>query len=96
MKSIGITRKIDPLGRLVIPKELRRTMEINIGDPIEFFVKEDLVILRKYTPNMACLVTGEVLSENIEYTGGIILSPKGAELLLKNIEALAKSDLLHN
>lgn len=91
MKSTGIVRKVDPLGRIVIPKELRRTMKIDIGTPIEIFVEDDLIILHKYSPNRACLVTGDILAENIEYQGGIILSPRGAELLVEQIKTHGKS-----
>ena len=48
MKSTGIVRRIDDLGRVVIPKELRRTMHINEGDPLELFVDGDYVCFRKY------------------------------------------------
>lgn len=66
MKSIGIVRKVDDLGRLVIPKELRKTMNISKKDPMEIFVEEEKIILRKYEP--ACIFCGE--SENtIEYEG---------------------------
>jgi transcriptional pleiotropic regulator of transition state genes len=56
MKSIGIVRKIDDLGRVVLPKELRRTLGINEGDPLEIFTKHDLIILKKYNPG--CAVCG--------------------------------------
>ncbi len=48
MKATGIVRKIDELGRVVIPKELRETMDINKKDPMEVFVDEDKIILTKY------------------------------------------------
>lgn len=48
MKATGIVRRIDDLGRVVIPMELRRTMGIVEGDPLEIFVDGDRVILRKY------------------------------------------------
>lgn len=50
MKSTGIVRRIDDLGRVVIPKELRRTLGVAEGDPLEIFVEGDKVILRKYQP----------------------------------------------
>lgn len=50
MKSTGIVRKVDELGRIVLPKELRNTLEIKEKDPLEIFVDEDKIILRKYTP----------------------------------------------
>ena len=51
MKATGIVRRIDDLGRVVIPKEIRRTMRIREGDPLEIFTdKEGQVILKKYSP----------------------------------------------
>ncbi len=51
MKATGIVRRIDDLGRVVIPKEIRRTMRIREGDPLEIFVDRDgEVILKKYSP----------------------------------------------
>lgn len=56
MKATGIVRKVDELGRIVLPIELRRTLDINIKDPIEIFVDGDLIILKKYEP--ACIFCG--------------------------------------
>ncbi|MNC54934.1 AbrB/MazE/SpoVT family DNA-binding domain-containing protein [Paenibacillus sp. FSL R5-0636] len=56
MKSTGIVRKIDELGRIVIPIELRRTMNLDIKDPVEIFVDDEKVILRKYAPG--CAISG--------------------------------------
>lgn len=51
MKATGIVRKIDELGRIVIPKEIRRTLRIRVGDPVEIFTdREGLVVLKKYSP----------------------------------------------
>ena len=50
MKSTGIVRKIDYLGRIVIPKELRRSMKLPEGVPMEIFVDGKDIILRKYAP----------------------------------------------
>jgi len=44
--------------------ELRRTLDINISDPIEIFTEEDTIILKKYEANMTCMLTGEVSSKN--------------------------------
>jgi transcriptional pleiotropic regulator of transition state genes len=57
MKSTGIVRKIDELGRIVVPKELRGTLDIQIGDGLEIFVERDYIILRKYSPH--CIYCGE-------------------------------------
>ncbi len=51
MKATGIVRRIDELGRVVIPKEIRRTLRIREGDPLEIFTdREGEVILKKYSP----------------------------------------------
>lgn len=56
MKATGIVRKVDELGRIVLPIELRRTLDIEIKDPIEIYVDGDLIILKKYEP--ACVFCG--------------------------------------
>lgn len=53
MKSTGIVRKVDELGRIVLPIELRRTLGIEVKDRIEIFVDGESIILRKYQP--ACI-----------------------------------------
>ncbi len=56
MKSTGIVRRIDELGRIVLPIELRNKMDIKTKDSVEIFVEEDKIILKKYEP--ACLFCG--------------------------------------
>ena len=56
MKATGIVRKVDELGRIVLPMELRRTLSIKKEDPIEIFVDGSSIILRKYEP--ACIFCG--------------------------------------
>ena len=56
MKSIGIVRKIDELGRIVLPIELRNKMDINTKDSVELFVDNDKIILKKYQP--CCVFCG--------------------------------------
>ncbi|MEK5330285.1 MULTISPECIES: AbrB/MazE/SpoVT family DNA-binding domain-containing protein [unclassified Lysinibacillus] len=51
MKSTGIVRKIDDLGRVVIPKEIRRTLGIEEGDSLEIYTNGNQVVLQKYQPN---------------------------------------------
>lgn len=87
MKSTGIVRKVDELGRLVIPIELRRLLEIEIKDSLEVYTEEDRIILKKYRPSMACTVTGEVSEKNIRLAdGNIILSSEGAQQLMREIQ----------
>lgn len=56
MKATGIVRKVDELGRIVLPIELRRTLNIRHEDPIEIFVDGDYIMLKKYEP--ACIFCG--------------------------------------
>lgn len=56
MKSTGIVRSIDSLGRIVIPKELRATLDIQDKDPVEIFTDGDAIILKKHSPS--CIFCG--------------------------------------
>ena len=49
MKETGIVRRVDDLGRIVIPKEIRRKLGIREGDPLEIFLHEDCICFRKYS-----------------------------------------------
>lgn len=57
MKSLGMVRNIDTLGRIVLPIELRRMLDISAGDGIEMFSDKDCLILKKYAP--CCIFCGE-------------------------------------
>ncbi len=57
MKSTGIVRKVDELGRVVIPIELRRNLDIEVKDALEIFVDGEHIILKKYAP--ACIFCGQ-------------------------------------
>lgn len=57
MKSTGIVRKLDELGRIVLPIELRRNFDLKEKDPVEIFVEGDGIVLKKYEPN--CVFCGE-------------------------------------
>ncbi|MDA2385094.1 AbrB/MazE/SpoVT family DNA-binding domain-containing protein [Bacillus cereus] len=72
---------------IVIPKELRNTLEIKEKSPLEIFVEGEDIVLQKYKPGRVCALTGEVSNRNIALANGkITLSPEGAELLLKEVE----------
>ncbi|MBE7123684.1 AbrB/MazE/SpoVT family DNA-binding domain-containing protein [Bacillus cereus] len=87
MKSRGITRKADSMGRIVIPMEIRRSLEIVEKDSLEMFVEEDKVILRKYQSPQACAITGDISDRNISLANGkIVVSPKGTELLIETLQ----------
>lgn len=73
MKATGIVRRIDDLGRVVIPKEIRRTLRIREGDPLEIYVDRDgEVILKKYSPigelGEFAMEYAESLYENTQFT----------------------------
>lgn len=66
MKSTGIVRRVDELGRIVLPKELRKVLNIEYQDSLEIFTEDQTIVLRKYEP--ADIFTGET-EELIEYEG---------------------------
>ncbi|MET3576214.1 AbrB/MazE/SpoVT family DNA-binding domain-containing protein [Bhargavaea ullalensis] len=87
MKSTGIVRKVDELGRVVIPIELRRTLGIKEKDALEIYVDDEKIILKKYMPNMTCAITGDVSDDNLRLIDGkLILSEDGAEQLIQEIQ----------
>jgi len=63
MKSTGIVRKIDELGRIVLPIEMRNCMDLKNKDSVEIFVDDDKIILRKHVP--ACIFCGN--ADNIVF-----------------------------
>lgn len=88
MKATGIVRKTDQLGRVVIPMELRKKLSIGENDPLEIFVDEDMIILKKYQPDLTCLITGTISSDNMSLANGrIVLSKEGAEQLIKELQS---------
>jgi transcriptional pleiotropic regulator of transition state genes len=69
LKSTGIVRKVDELGRVVIPIELRRTLGIDVKDSLEIYVDSERIILKKYEP--ACLFCGN--ADNVQHYKGRIV-----------------------
>ena len=65
MKATGIIRRIDDLGRLVVPKEIRRTLQIKEGDPFELYTEGDVICFKKYS-------TGPELKETVDHLHQII------------------------
>lgn len=83
MKATGIVRRIDDLGRIVIPKEIRRTMGITEGDPLEIYVTEDGICLRTQ------MTQAEVLERFCEYGSDI---PPIAKTLIKLAVSIMKGE----
>jgi AbrB family transcriptional regulator (stage V sporulation protein T) len=93
MKATGIVRGIDDLGRFVIPMEIRRTFNINVGDSLEVFTdSEGHIILRKYDPlpeiSSRVDVLKKMITENTNYSSDVT---KKALRLLTDLESLIKN-----
>ncbi|MCI8407151.1 MAG: AbrB/MazE/SpoVT family DNA-binding domain-containing protein [Oscillospiraceae bacterium] len=72
MKATGIVRRIDDLGRVVIPKEIRRTMRIREGDPLEIYTSSDgEVVFKKYSPIGEISAFSSMYAEVLNKTGGL-------------------------
>ncbi len=77
MKSTGIVRKVDELGRIVLPIELRRTYDLAVKDAIEIYTEDDKIILKKFQRN--CIFCGS--TENlVDYKGKSICADCAAEI----------------
>jgi transcriptional pleiotropic regulator of transition state genes len=81
MKSTGVVRKVDELGRIVIPMELRRTLDISKKDSLEIFVDADRIVLKKYEP--ACIFCGSA-EDMVNFKGKNICNK-----CLREIEAVS-------
>ena len=82
MKSTGIVRKIDELGRIVLPIEIRNTMSIKNRDAIEIFVDEDKIILKKYEPS--CIFCNN--ADNVTYFKGKLICADCLETLKHSVQ----------
>ena len=65
MKTTGVVRRIDGLGRIVVPKEIRRTLKIRDGEPLEIFVENDFIALKKYSPMTDFRTLAQILVDSI-------------------------------
>ncbi|PKR83024.1 AbrB/MazE/SpoVT family DNA-binding domain-containing protein [Heyndrickxia camelliae] len=88
MRATGVTRKVDPLGRIVLPSELRKVYEINENDKLEIFTNEDTIILRKFRKEQACIFTGDILPNNFHFSRGkIVINQEIAKELLLELKS---------
>ncbi|HBB28233.1 MAG TPA: stage V sporulation protein T [Clostridiales bacterium] len=86
MKATGIVRRIDDLGRVVIPKEIRRTLRIREGDPLEIFTdREGEIILKKYSP------IGELTEFADEYVESLFETTRHTAIITDRDSAIAVS-----
>lgn len=79
MKATGIVRKVDSLGRIVLPMELRNVFNISEGDPLEIYVDGSSIILKKYAPG--CTFCGSL--EDVDYYKGKYICDKCKEEISK-------------
>ena len=81
MRATGIVRRVDDLGRVVIPKEIRRTLGIHEGEPLEIYLENDAVIFRRYSFRLSEEVKrlGELVEAN--YNGSAVNREKLSGIL---------------
>ncbi|MFV0275291.1 MAG: stage V sporulation T C-terminal domain-containing protein [Bacilli bacterium] len=103
MKPVGVVRRIDELGRIVIPKEIRKTLRIHYGESLEIFATEDSIVLKKYSKLNSleklaggyCETLHYILNENIYISNrDVIISGKGKyqkELIGTNISEVVEN-----
>jgi len=84
LKSTGIVRKVDELGRVVIPIELRRTMGIDEKDPLEIYVDNEMIILKKYEP--ACVFCGN--AADAQHFRGKLVCRQCARAMFENAKVM--------
>ncbi len=82
MKATGVVRKVDELGRIVLPVELRRNLGIEVRDPLEIFVDGESIILKPYRPS--CIFCGE--TNDIKQVEGKNICTDCAKKLIKEFE----------
>ena len=96
MKATGIVRRIDDLGRVVIPKEIRRTMRIREGDPLEIFTEKDgEVIFKKYSPIGELGDFAVTYAESLNKTAGIPTLITDRDNIIA-VSGLSKKELLES
>lgn len=70
MKSTGMTRRIDELGRVVIPKEIRRSLRLNVGEELEIYVDEETLLFKKHSSLASIRKTAKRCAEALKGTLG--------------------------
>ena len=81
-------RHIDKFGRVVLPTNMRKRLKIRPQDYIEIYQEEDRIVMQPYWQDKPCIVTGQVTCANKVLSGGVVISPEGARLLLQDLLAL--------
>ena len=81
MRAIGVVRKVDPLGMIAIPKEVRKIFEIEEGTALEIYKIENTIVLKKYDPQYKCIFCGD---------GKFVIEFKGKKICTNCIETISK------
>jgi AbrB family transcriptional regulator (stage V sporulation protein T) len=94
LKATGIVRRIDDLGRVVIPKEIRRTMRIREGDPLEIYTDKDgEVIFKKYSPMGELSAFAAQICETLNKTSGFMTAVTDRDAVIA-VSGAARRDLM--
>lgn len=85
MKATGIVRRVDDLGRIVIPKEIRRTLHIKEGDPLEIYVDDGMVCFRNYKYQTVEDACKQILAASAEF-----VNPEQCNAIEAHLDAIRK------
>ncbi len=92
MQETGIVRRIDELGRIVVPKEMRKTMRIREGDPLEIYLDKDCLVFRKYSPINTIAQSANAVADGIDVlTGKACLITDGDNVIYASRNRLKQS-----
>ncbi|MFS0907525.1 AbrB/MazE/SpoVT family DNA-binding domain-containing protein [Priestia aryabhattai] len=91
MKGLSTLRKIDAVGCIVIPIELRKVLNIDKDDSVEILLEDDHIEIKKHKEYDKCVITGEVTPQNRRYANNVVLSPLGARVLYNEIKDKQKT-----
>ena len=92
MKATGMVRKVDDLGRVVVPKEIRTNLGIDVGVPVEFYVDGELLIIKKYDATGSVEELVDRLEQEIRMKAHLLTTKQVAALdeKLQELKALVK------
>ena len=93
MQDTGIIRRIDELGRVVIPKELRKKLRIREGDPLEIYTNKNEMVLKKYSPVMAIVEHAKAVAEGLQGVTGRVCIVTDTNSVIA-VSSLKYSDLI--
>jgi len=87
LRKSGIVRNADELGRVVLPKELRKMLKLQTNIPLEFFIDEQRIILKQFYTDKTCMITGIIDDKNFIFENGkFVLSKDGANILIQELQ----------